>query len=306
LGITLQELGKLEEAEASYKQAIALKLDLTEAHCNLGNTLQALGRLDEAEASYNQAIALKPDLALAHYGLGTVLCIKGDEDLALKSLINAHEIDPQSKAYELLLTVMKARKSLKGSEVAVGNTSNVSALPRLISSPLVLKRAVEPELIASLYDMHSIRLDKAKDARYGNGITSPDFNLFENAPPIIQKAAEDLTRIMMMALKSNIYIDDSFFNILKAGGGTKPHNHLNILDKNIALDLGRQKYSLVYYLSVGDQSCSDPGILRLHEPSEEIFPCAGMIIIIPASRKHSASYNGKLDRVMIGVNFYSV
>ena len=30
-----------------------------EFHFNLGNTLQALGRLSEAEASYNQAIALK-------------------------------------------------------------------------------------------------------------------------------------------------------------------------------------------------------------------------------------------------------
>ena len=31
----------------------------------LGNTLKELGRLDEAEASYMQAIALKPDYAVA-------------------------------------------------------------------------------------------------------------------------------------------------------------------------------------------------------------------------------------------------
>ena len=37
-----------------------------EAHSNLGITLQELGRLDEAEASYTQAIALKPDFAEAH------------------------------------------------------------------------------------------------------------------------------------------------------------------------------------------------------------------------------------------------
>ena len=47
--------------EASYKKAIASKPDYAEAQNNLGVTLQELGRLDEAEVSYQQAIALKPD-----------------------------------------------------------------------------------------------------------------------------------------------------------------------------------------------------------------------------------------------------
>lgn len=42
----------------------------------------------------------------------------------------------------------------------------------------------------------------------------------------------------------------------------------------------------------------------MKEPEEEILPKNGMIIIIPASRKHSAIYNGKIDRVMVGINFY--
>ena len=61
LGNTLQELGRLDEAEASYTQAIALKPDYAEVYYNFAITLQELGRLDEAEASLRQAIALKPD-----------------------------------------------------------------------------------------------------------------------------------------------------------------------------------------------------------------------------------------------------
>ena len=49
LGVTLQELRRLEEAEASFRKAIALKPDFAGAHDNLGNTLKELGRLDEAE-----------------------------------------------------------------------------------------------------------------------------------------------------------------------------------------------------------------------------------------------------------------
>ena len=316
LGIALQELGRLEDAEASYKQAIALKPDYVEAHSKLGDTLQELGRLDEAEASCRQAITLKPDFALAHYGLSKIFYIMGNEDLALKSIMQANAIESKSKEYKLMLSLIEARKSHKENEAADGDTINPDALTGLISNPLVLNRLVEAELITSLYEMNSIQLDKTKrvgllpagkvDARFGNGLVSPDFNLFEDARSIIQKVAEDLTKIMMEAVKSDIYVYDSFFNILRAGGGTTPHAHLTSLDRNIALGLGKQKYSLVYYLSVGDQNCSEPGILKLYEPGEDIRPCEGMILIIPASRKHSSVYNGKTDRVMIGVNFYSI
>ena len=61
MGVTLQKLARMDEAEASYREAIGLKPDYAEAHCNLGNTLKELGRLDEAETSYGKAIALKPD-----------------------------------------------------------------------------------------------------------------------------------------------------------------------------------------------------------------------------------------------------
>ncbi len=316
LAITLQELGRLDEAVPSYSQAIALKPDYAEAHNNLGTALQELRKLDEAQASYTQAIVLKPDYSLAHYGLGKVLYAKGNEDLALKSIVKANDIEPQSKDYELMLSVMEVRKSRKGNEAAAGDTSNKSALTGLISNPLILSRVVESNLIASLYEMNSIQLDKTKrvgllasgksDARYGNGIVSPDFNVFKDAGSIIQKVAEDLTNIMMEALKSEIYIYDSFFNILSAGGGTIPHTHLTSLDEDAAFNLAKQKYSLVYYLSVGDQNCSEPGMLKLYEPSEDILPSEGMITIIPASRMHSAVYGGKTDRVMIGVNFYSL
>ena len=49
-----------------------MKPDFAEAHYNLGITLQELGRLDEALASYKQAIALKPDFAEAHRMLTSI------------------------------------------------------------------------------------------------------------------------------------------------------------------------------------------------------------------------------------------
>ena len=67
---------------------------------------------------------------------------------------------------------------------------------------------------------------------------------------------------MMKSVKSDVFIYESFFNILGAGGGLIPHTHISDLDKEIGFNLGKQKYSLVYYLSVGDQDCSEPGVLK--------------------------------------------
>ena len=89
---------------------------------------------------------------------------------------------------------------------------------------------------------------------------------------------------------------------MSAGGGTATHHHLQPIDKDPVLDLSPQKYSLVYYLDAGDQKCSQPGILKLYNPDEDILPCEGMIVIIPAERMHSAVYDGRRDRIMIGVN----
>ena len=61
MGVTLKELGRLDDAEASLRQAIPLKPDYAQAHSNLGGTLKELGRLDEAVESYTQAVTLKPD-----------------------------------------------------------------------------------------------------------------------------------------------------------------------------------------------------------------------------------------------------
>ena len=49
-----------------------MKPDYAEAQSNLGIILQKLGRLDEAEASYKKAIVLKPDNTKVHFGLGVL------------------------------------------------------------------------------------------------------------------------------------------------------------------------------------------------------------------------------------------
>ena len=306
LGNTLRELGRLDEAEASYTQAITLKPDFAEAHNNLGVMQQELGRLDEAEASYTQAITLKPDFAAAYFKLGQILYANGDIDRAIEIHQKAYEIDSSMRENELLLNVLRSKITRVKTAQNI-NTVNKSDTELGLNSNIIIQdRVVEAELISHLYEINSSSLDEAPGPRYGNGRCSPDYSLFNNDQFIIKTVKDDLIKIMKLAVKSEIYVFDSFFNIYGAGAGIPPHQHFNKLDKDRYHNLERQKYSLVYYLSVGDQDCSEPGILKLYGPEQDILPCEGMIIIFPASRMHSAVYGGQTDRVMIGVNFYSL
>jgi tetratricopeptide (TPR) repeat protein/SAM-dependent methyltransferase len=94
LAIALYGLGRLEEAVASYRRAVDIKPDHAEAHNNLGSTLRALGRLAEAEASCRSALAITPDFAEAHYNLGTVLADLGRLNEAEASYRRALEVRP--------------------------------------------------------------------------------------------------------------------------------------------------------------------------------------------------------------------
>jgi tetratricopeptide (TPR) repeat protein len=74
-----------------------LKPDDAKAHNNLGVTLQELGRLDEAKASYAQAIVLKPDFGEAFWNLhGVEKTIGGAEHWIDKCLIaDANHLEAQ-------------------------------------------------------------------------------------------------------------------------------------------------------------------------------------------------------------------
>jgi tetratricopeptide (TPR) repeat protein len=309
LGIISYELGKLEEAIAAFKMAITIQPDYVHAHFMMGKALAGLDRLEEAEASFKKTVALKPDFAEAYFDLGVLIYPRKGIDFSLENIQKAYDINPKHKNCKLALTIFKSRKAQEKIDVDSGNTKKPSSDIDLTSNPLILTRFVEEELITSLYEMNARELDSTTDARYGNGRCSPDFQLFENGHPIIKTVAEDLVKTMQLAVKSDVHVYDSFFNIIGAGGGTTPHKHINVIDTDIdgvGLGFGKQKFSLVYYLRVGNQNCSEPGTLKVYDPSEDILPSEGMIVMIPAHRSHSAVYNGGEDRVMIGINFYAL
>ena len=338
-GTVLTSLGKLEEAEVSTRKAIELNPNFAEAHSNLGNILNDLGKSKEAETSIRKAINLKPDYSDAHYNLGVILkdlgklkeaevslrkAIKFNHNweadflyasllfdrkefaLSLNSLEKAKSLVPKSN----LATVEAAIKAIDLNSKNYIRENQLNSLKFSVNSKekelnrIILNLPVNSKLLSYLYDIKTRRLNNtnSKDARYGEGLCS-DFNLFEDNSQIIRELEIDLKNLVKKSLrKKEIIIQDSFFNIFVSGSGATPHNHSGPQDKNFGLS--HHKYSLVYYLEVGDQTSKNPGILKLYNPNEQILPKNGMVIIINSEEFHSVSYIGNKDRVMIGINFY--
>jgi len=128
LGNVFREMGRVDEAEKSYRKALEVNRTFTMAHYNLGNilmnqkrfneasqsfdraidanprlaeayinrgiALKELGRLKEAETSYRKALTLKPDLAIVHFNLGNVLLEMGSPEKATDCYQQALKLAP--------------------------------------------------------------------------------------------------------------------------------------------------------------------------------------------------------------------
>ena len=319
LGVIFKELGEFEKALNYVEKAIKINPNYTNSYYNLGTIFQDLGEKQKAKECYEKAIEINPNNAKAHNNRGTIFQDLGEYQKAKNCYEKATEIDPNyADAHKNLGTLLKQKRLLskieqaKKSEIKTligffkkNHKKSYKSNLRLTSNPFISNRKVEVELISQLYKINSKKLDDVDPTylRYGNGKSS-DYELFKNNFSTLKTVEKDLINIMKKAVKSDIFIMESFFNIFQTGSGIISHNHISNFD--VTHGLSDQKFSLTYYLDIGDQSCDEPGVLKLQDPDREILPSEGMIVIFPASRNHSATYGGKKDRVMIGVNFYSL
>jgi tetratricopeptide (TPR) repeat protein len=69
----LAQVNRVEEAEASVLQAIALKWDDPSYYYFLGTLYERSGNFQKAKRVYRQALSIQPDSALSHFRLGVVL-----------------------------------------------------------------------------------------------------------------------------------------------------------------------------------------------------------------------------------------
>lgn len=109
LGIVLQEGGRLAQSLACLEQVAAQRPDMPQAHNNLANTLLRLGYVGRAESHYRRALALRPNYAETHSNLALLLCQRGDLAGAEAHARRAIELEPSlGDAYRNLAQIQRA------------------------------------------------------------------------------------------------------------------------------------------------------------------------------------------------------
>jgi tetratricopeptide (TPR) repeat protein len=94
LGALAQHFGHNDDAVTLIERAIAVGPPAAETHNNLANALMAQGRIDAAVDAYTRSIELKPGAAVTHNALGAALMAQGDTARAITSFRRASELDP--------------------------------------------------------------------------------------------------------------------------------------------------------------------------------------------------------------------
>ncbi|XP_067907107.1 protein O-mannosyl-transferase TMTC1 isoform X2 [Heterodontus francisci] len=119
LSVIYSKRGNLKEALEAVKRAVQMKPKdpkiLAELYFSEGNLLRELNRLDVAFESYKQAVELSPDLSQAWMNMGGIRHIKGDYKAARAYYEKALELVPNSKILrENLGKLDRLEKRLQG------------------------------------------------------------------------------------------------------------------------------------------------------------------------------------------------
>jgi Tfp pilus assembly protein PilF len=117
LGQIFMSKSKLDEAQRNYEKAIQLDPNTGEVHSAYAYLLERLGRRDEARGEYQAAIRLSPKSARLLYTYGAFLDKNGELDGAIAQYQRALSVDPNlADAHSELATALMSKGDFQRAE----------------------------------------------------------------------------------------------------------------------------------------------------------------------------------------------
>ncbi len=98
MGMALYDQGKFYEAVTSYQKALKIEPDFADAHYNLGNAFKEAGNLKKAIESYQASLVINPKDTEVLLNYGNALKSYGDFDHAIKIYAKVLKVNPNFAA----------------------------------------------------------------------------------------------------------------------------------------------------------------------------------------------------------------
>ena len=315
-----------------------MKPDYALAHSNLGATLKELGRLDDAEASYTQAIALKPEFTAALMNRWQLLFDKREFDAALRDIDLCNTEKARACSLETLYALGRIDEIYKRIEMQAelddGNL-RMAAFSSFISerekkdtahkfcpNPLSFvhfsnvsfhledSNNFVREVIVELNNVQSIWEPNKKTTCKGFQ-TPPNINLFSNPSEKVAQLKsiilheldayylkfmnESCSYIQKWPSKKNLF---GWHVILKQKGCQTAHNHLSgwlsgVIYLKVVPPLGKDEGAIEF--SLNSENYSD-----LNSPKLTHQPELGDIVFFPSSLYHrTIPFSTDSDRIIV-------
>lgn len=152
-GNAAEDAGRLEEAHACYRQAVALAPALPKAHLNLGIAREALGDAAAAKACYEKVLALEPGHPFGAYNLAKLHYV---------------ELSP-GPAEDLLRQALAGKPDFTDAWVLLSNVLDAQGKTLEAAEAIEQALAQKPDYAGALYNQATIlrrlgRLDEAEAA----------------------------------------------------------------------------------------------------------------------------------------------
>jgi tetratricopeptide (TPR) repeat protein len=174
LGISLLNLGRVEEAIASLREAMALEPDNAQVHQALARALwMGHGRVDEAVEHLRRAIVLNPEAGYSYLQLSYLQALLGDLDGAEASALQAIELQERAVSGTQGLLIVGAHVRLGYVHFLRGNYDRAHEeyrreLEFLATTDHGLRERTLIELHQKLSALHDARGDRQQADRFGN------------------------------------------------------------------------------------------------------------------------------------------
>lgn len=319
-GQDAHEKGDLPAAIKLYEKALAAIPDFPEAELQRGNALLSLGRIDDAEKSFRHTVALREDWTLALANLGSILVQKNLLPEAEKVLTKAISLDELNyPAYSALVELRLKTKSKP--EVLQTLLTKMKALTVNAAPPASIW-AVRAALESSLGDKKSAKISAEKALQID---PKNIFALSELADAALNQsdttAADEIVKSLEAITPGSVNVKALRARVLLAGG--KPEDAIKILnaiqnppaeilslrDKILAgssvnsVELEKQLEKDPANLAVLGRLCT---VLRIEAPAKALDYCRKAFEGEPGNINHAIGYGAALVQAKLYVEAIAV